>query len=301
MKLIAWSALAVASAELSCEDVKKQYHQEGIAVVCPDESNGNDANEKRREKYVGCFGNGEHGFTNDDVLEICAEISEQEIEAQSDLPIDRFLGGGSHVMLQSVKTVNLRNYGCWCNTASDWKVGRGEPVDGMDTVCRNVHHSYKCLAAEGCEKDLPWITGPERTETGWALTCAVNGDGQTFPDPDEAQCAVKACTIGNHLLSSMNNLFMGGNTISPDNVHTGFDFVQTNYMGNQVGTVPGDFNFDDMCIALPGDRDVKCCGPYPFRREYDINTAECCVESGFEKIRSCGQCFQDDLVYPSQC
>jgi len=299
MKLIAWSALAVASAEIPCEEIQNNYHREGIAVVCPDLSNGGeDANLERRQRYVECFGNGEHGFTNDVVLEICAEISAQEIE---DAPIDRFLGGGSHVMLQSVKTINLRNYGCWCNTASDWKVGRGEPVDGMDTVCRNVHHSYKCLAAEGCEKDLPWITGPERTETGWALTCAVNGDGQTFPDPDEAQCAVKACTIGNHLLSSMNNLFMGGNSISPDNVHTGFDFVQTDYMGNQVGSVPGDFNFDDMCIPIQGVRDVKCCGPYPFRREYDINTAECCVENGFEKIRGCGMCFEDDLVYPKQC
>ena len=203
--------------------------------------------------------------------------------------------------MQSDLVRNIREYGCWCNTASDWQVGRGEPVDSMDTACRNVHHSYKCLAAEGCNKDLPWVTAPELIDGSFQWTCAINGDEKIFPDPVEADCAVKACTIGTHLIASIHNLYLGGEAITPAHVHIGTDFEQMDFMGNVVGTIPGEFDFDAECVAIPGIRDKKCCGPYPYRREFDVNIGECCVENGFERIRSCGQCFVDDLSYPSEC
>ena len=292
MKLIALSAIAVVSADQSsdCSAVQQAVHTEGHAVLCPDFSNSDtDANAERRQQFVACFGNGSPNFTEEDILELC----DQE-------KADRYVS--AEVLTQSAMMTNLKSYGCWCNTASDWQIGRGQPVDGLDTACRNVHHSYRCLAAEGCDKDnLAWITAPEMVNGRLVWGCSVNDNGQTFPDPVQAGCAVKACTIGTHLYGSIMNLFMGGAGISPANVHIGTDFEQTDLLGNVVGTVPGEFDFDAECVAIPGERDVKCCGPYPFRREYDINTAECCAESGYEKIRSCGQCYAGDLVYPSEC
>merc|ERR1712004_185191 len=291
MKLLAISSLALAAAKVTDECVKcrETVHEsdKGHLAICPSptldpEDDANRADP--RKQFVDCFSQGT--FSEEDVVEACANESSDERSVTS-------------AIMQSSSTRNLRSYGCWCNIATDWQVGRGEPVDGLDTACRNVHHSYKCLTAEGCDKNIGWITGPELVEGMWQWTCAINKE-QAF-DPVEGDCAVKACTVGTHLYSAISNLYLGGESINPANVHIGTDFEQMSFMGDVVGTVPGEFNFDNECVALPGDRDVKCCGPYPFRREYDINSAECCLESGFEKIRSCGQCFVDDLVYASVC
>jgi len=199
----------------------------------------------------------------------------------------------------SASLANLQFYGCWCHAGSDWRTGRGDPVDALDFTCRNVHHSYTCLAKEGCDKDMNWVQVPvwDFATSTLQLTCDYNRN--YYADQADGECAVKACTIGAHLQASITDLFMGGNSINPSFTHIGSNFERQDFNSGALVEIPGTFSFENGCTARPGQRDVACCGEYPFRREVDVNRNECCRENGFEHIRGCGQCMED-LVF-SQC
>jgi len=285
MKLISIWTLAATSLSYTFNDVANSPNHFEAVCAC------NEGGEALRNEIAANSDN-----TADQILEGCTYISERTGILYADCPYRT-----ATYIQQVTLTANLQAYGCWCNAASGWAQGRGEPVDGIDTVCRNVHHSNACLAAEDCEIDGAWMTFPVMSANGFEFICQ---NDQLYNDAKDIDCANKRCTIGTHLVSGIMNLFMSGEALNSDNVHQGFEFNQVNPMNGQVvpnTSIPGSFDFEAECVAEPGVREIDCCGPYPFRREYNIRTSECCVEDFVERIRSCGMCMSNELSNPSGC
>ena len=43
----------------------------------------------------------------------------------------------------------VNEYGCWCYFQDDHHKGRGQPVDALDHLCKQLHDGYTCAIGGG--------------------------------------------------------------------------------------------------------------------------------------------------------
>jgi len=207
------------------------------------------------------------------------ELGEDEEEEQNELGARAFSGSIGKTIL------TIHEYGCWCYFY-EYGRGKGEPVDVIDELCKQLQFGYECAIRDGEDEGsfcTPWEV---------AYNSAVGGSGLTIAEecaqnnPSDL-CATRACTVEGNFVAHLLDLFVSG--------------VYTN------GIYKHDYGFDpDVSCAVGNsrvnafDQDhnqyISCCGYYPDRKPF--NTAQgdraCCFDRTYSTLVS--NCCPDGRV-----
>lgn len=166
----------------------------------------------------------------------------------------------------------VNEYGCWCYFQNDHHKGKGQPIDGIDTLCKRLHDGYTCAMIDGAamgETCVPWeVTYQSATGAG----LAINMDIATIRSECDTQnpvvgCANWACKIEGYFVQQLLFYFVNGGLIDSNQMHS-------NGFNPNVGCPTGD--------GVQSERD--CCDEQPLRfpfKTYDDARA-CCINHTFD-------------------
>ena len=157
----------------------------------------------------------------------------------------------------------INKYGCWCYfDPSDFNMGRGDPINGVDRLCRILHEGYKCAILDGKDEgekcvpyEVQYLDGSNRGLGKLHEKCAER-------NPDNA-CAERACIIEGHFVLSIFMAFF-----NPAEKHS-LQFLHEN-----------GFDRDSECFNSKAGQKSEpfCCGNYPIRKPYNNKDGnkKCC-------------------------
>lgn len=181
----------------------------------------------------------------------------------------------------------INQYGCWCYfDPTDFKLGKGVPINGVDSLCRTLHEGYKCAImdsrAEGIDcvpYEVAYLPGTNRGLPGLIDKCKER-------NPTDI-CAERACIIEGYMVLNVFQAFF-----DPSQNH---DLLFLHENG---------FDRESECInTKPAQRhDPFCCGTYPIRRPYNNanGNRQCCGSLSYNAdINEC--CDEDTEVISSVC
>lgn len=196
---------------------------------------------------------------------------------------------------QGIATITynpLDDYGCWCNFAEKYHLGRGPAIDEYDAACKQMTRGYECaiLDEPAC---VPWeetyqpdwltntiaVIGVSNNPESVVSTCTVNNSG--------SNCKIMACIIEGTFISQVWDLNLAQLPMNSNYKHVnGFDpRSQANCPVN---------------TQIHGDADDACCGAYPNRRPFRFKAGvrECCERNNKATIYNSGifQCCPDGSV-----
>ena len=167
----------------------------------------------------------------------------------------------------------FRGYGCWCNLNSLFRAGHGQPQDDVDENCRKLHLGYDCIKMDATDdgttcdtRDDNYLVIPAMNYSIIELQCRMISEmlygptGENLPQA-KIDCAIRLCAVESRFLSWFLIDAMNSSSLDDSYIHD---------------TYGGSFNFDDNCHNRPGEREMGCCGIYPFRFPYNVATQECC-------------------------
>lgn len=185
----------------------------------------------------------------------------------------------------------LNGYGCWCNF-DNYKAGRGQPKDALDSSCKRLHDNYLCiseqfkLAGEVCEphqvdyvssmiyvyiadaifqKIVGRMEEAETKKARFEQYCRDKNPGET--------CATEACLAEAHFLYDVSPLYGYPADSEPGAPMSAFSHSESN----------PQFDFASECnTGNMGNIDIQCCGVTPDRHRYDSNknSKACCDVNG---------------------
>jgi len=181
----------------------------------------------------------------------------------------------------------LRGYGCNCfpmDSNDEWDgmavwnfASRGEPVDELDSACKEAFKRYKCLEQDFASGQLtdeatcqPGMLFEYHLDAAGNIVCGPEGNPE-YASGDNA-CKLAACEIERAF--SMRAFAVVGNTMNNSGKKLAFQD------GNKK-------NYEIECVARPGPPRDACCGSYPDRKPYSADLQSCC-ENG--NVRSFGSC-----------
>jgi len=153
-------------------------------------------------------------------------------------------------------------YGCWCNFDEDVTLGRAQPVDVYDRICRNYQLCMRCARRDGkvsgntCDPVGQNYVAQNSISSSTGIGCTVSGE----------ECEEHVCNCDQNLLAELLDLLFSGTGEVPDDSYkhdNGYDFE-----GNCVASA---VTFDD----------VVCCGEYPTRYPYSPSNSnkDCCRDT----------------------
>jgi len=181
---------------------------------------------------------------------------------------------------------SMNEMGCWCYFGDDSGRGKGNPVDGLDHLCRVLHENYECAMrdaeAEGTTC-IPWDQTYESAVGGASVTlseaCDIANTGNN--------CAIRSCIIEGTFVSSILAFFIleGGSIIDANKHSSGFD-----------PTVE--------CVTKPGagPSEKSCCGEYPNRFPFKTlgGDRQCCGTKTYNAL-SLNCCDSDASTVKFNC
>lgn len=160
---------------------------------------------------------------------------------------------------------HIWGYGCWCNFGSKAGIGRGNPVDATDALCKSLQQCYRCAVWDGKQEGetcYPW-------ETKYDLLSVHNNKGlrrkcaRSNPNDD---CAFRTCCCETRFAEDLFRLYF-------ESAATGI----VNYSRNLKHK--HGFNWENECKYSPPDEFKKgCCGEYPERFPYNALKDSCPVD-----------------------
>lgn len=177
----------------------------------------------------------------------------------------------------------VNEYGCWCYFQDDHHKGRGQPVDALDHLCKQLHDGYTCAMHDARQSGdfscVPWnIFYNSAVGTGLGINMDIETlrteCGQQNPLPSFNPCANWACRIEGYFVQQLIFFFVNGNQMDSSLNHSnGFDPMVS-------------------CPTTTGiDSDKECCNEQPLRfpyktyeggrgccndRTYDTTVWQCC-------------------------
>lgn len=170
-------------------------------------------------------------------------------------------------------------YGCWCYFGDQHllRLAKGEPVDDMDTLCKQLHNNYECLIFD-TEDD----TDPDATCYGWQEDHSV-GFLATDTSTDEElvagcasvnadSCKAHACAIEATFVRDFGILMLTDYTP----IEEGFHYSEN---GGVLETNAAYDGFrKNNCWGVPGQANPNpnCCGSFPNRLIYNAQVRGCC-------------------------
>lgn len=220
-------------------------------------------------------------------MQTMTENLQKMVENATDPKLDRGFGSA---WAQSYLE-NINQYGCWCYFQDDHGKGRGIPANEVDTACKVLHDGYSCILMD-FETDANCIPWDIEYVSG-------NGLGLAASDPDNAsvesairkscsrsnrggrrRCQASSCMVESLFVLEMFRMFLEGVTFDKTLKHSeGFvpkegckkktsGAVDEN--GNPITPNPNNGGDDGAGNALSDDK--SCCGEYPRRYPYKLET-----------------------------
>lgn len=190
------------------------------------------------------------------------------------------------------------NYGCWCNFGEHLLKGSGDPVNKPDQFCRSLQLCLRCAKWDGANDPQPYNCIPsEQTYTSsqigshYEVDCSSNNSGDS--------CAEHVCSCNYHFVTSLFTLTFDTSYSYDDSfLHTN-NFDHKKKCGHSLSPKqpgnggPGSGNGGSPKI------ETACCGQYPKRYHYDVNspTKSCCNEHFLYNPLG-QQCCNGDSVVP---
>lgn len=178
---------------------------------------------------------------------------------------------------------HIWEYGCWCYFGEDYGLGHGAPVNHVDDACQALNLCYRCVAmdllSEGrndCNPGTEDYNAPVRKDPGvegMMIACQEENAGDN--------CKIYTCTCEAQFIATLVEFFF---------TNAGFDPSYKHSLG-QFDPVSG-------CPTSPGNTDKECCGHYPQRFPYSIDTRNCCEQSGKTYNPAVYECCVDGTVKP---
>jgi len=185
----------------------------------------------------------------------------------------------------TIETIN--ESGCWCYFTDDHGRGKGQPVDGLDEICKVLHDGYECAMRDAEEEGttcVPWEVDYVSAVGGVTTTLA---DACITANPVNL-CAARACAIEGTFVESILGFFVvGGGTFDDTHKHA------------------NGFNPKTDCpvkLGGGGPSPKKCCGEYPIRFPFKTLGGDrgCCGSRTFSTLTlSC--CDADASVVKFNC
>ena len=154
------------------------------------------------------------------------------------------------------------NYGCWCNFGKRLLMGAGAPVNIADSFCRNLQLCLRCARWDGKNDPNPYQCDPHgQSYKGVQVGSKFKVDCSAGNDPNH--CASHVCSCNTHFIMSLFTLIW-----DPD------------YQYDDSYKHDNGFNWDANCYNLPGEGETSCCGYYPTRYPYNVQSEfkQCCDE-----------------------
>lgn len=166
----------------------------------------------------------------------------------------------------------INEYGCWCYFQNDHSRAKGQPVDGIDVLCKRLHDGYTCAIMDSAdlgESCTPWeIQYNSAVGSGLAIGMDLH-TLRTECDTQNPQvgCANWACKIEGYFVQQLLLYFVSGGLINFDHRHAqGFE------PSNSCPTVMG----------VESER--QCCDEQPLRFPFKTygGARDCCVSHTFD-------------------
>ena len=175
----------------------------------------------------------------------------------------------------------INEYGCWCYFQNDHHKGKGQPTDGIDSLCKRLHDGYTCAMIDAQamgDTCVPWeVTYQSATGAGLAISMDLNTirtecDNQ---NPNTNDCVNWACKIEGYFVQQLLFFFVQGGQIDQNSMHSN-NFDPNVRCPVSQGTKSERECCDQQPLRFPfktyGDR--QCC----VNRTYDVNIFQCCAD-----------------------
>jgi len=198
---------------------------------------------------------------------------------------DQFRSQLGEYMTSIPNLENLRGYGCWCTLDSGFLGGYGQPINGIDALCKDLVENYRCVEADAIARNracpFQWSNYTISLFTDDALRrqfCTLSANAYTMVDSNyDTQCAIDRCQVDSEFIAAMFNNALDPTyqfDIEPKWTEYGGDFIRSDNC--RQNRVKGDANGSNL-----GPR--QCCGRYPDRAPLYHHSNGCCNENIYNK------------------
>lgn len=161
----------------------------------------------------------------------------------------------------------IDGYGCWCYFEENHGRGKSQPVNDVDSYCKQLHEGYDCAMIDAEESGLecvPWesdYNSSPSSEDTLVSDCIRK-------NPDD-ECAKAACIVEGNFISKVFRAFISGTSEHSSTFLHSEGFI-----------------VDDNCPTQQGIQSEKsCCGEWPTRHPFKTYDGErgCCGSKTFDK------------------
>jgi len=192
-----------------------------------------------------------------------------------------------------VTLAEIWGYGCWCNFPALGR-GSGPILDEFDHACNFLSRCNRCTAMDGEHADPSYVcdaaTEDFNVNVRWDMAnMGLTGDCAVSNDND---CDKHLCSCQMTFISKLLEYLWAGATVNPTNYHGNDDWNGNRCKGGEmpeVTTVPtipaeilttvaatADTVQTPFTVDQGHDEQFICCGFYPDRFSYNIDTWACC-------------------------
>ena len=177
-------------------------------------------------------------------------------------------------------------YGCWCDIGNQLKrSSNGDPVNALDSACRDLHHNYNCITIEdaGCNPRTLDASAGEYNLPISALSPLLTVEAACESGNVVDSCAYNTCVAEAYFLRQ---------TVAP--VYAG-DSDWTNMWNDSTlqHSPEGSFDYEGTCGVSTGGvsgscppegcdpqsstfHEKQCCGAFPVKVAFFTHRAMCC-------------------------
>ena len=191
--------------------------------------------------------------------------------------------------------IRIKNYGCFCfidndKTAAHKYRQHAEPLDELDTLCKKLFKSERCLQTD--HNDGAYTKSCDAYDgftwhidaTSGEITCGNADPAKRLRDGDDDpnNCEMALCETEKAFAIEVEALLNSGTfTANPEYKSMG-DLVYDGYCGAERGAdkVGGDGEKDTKPI-------MSCCGDGLERQTFNGLFDECCADGSVRAIGSC--------------
>merc|ERR1719361_904093 len=192
-----------------------------------------------------------------------------------------------------ITLAEIWGYGCWCNFPALGR-GSGPILDEFDHACNFLSRCNRCTAMDGEHADPSYVcdaaTEDFNVNVRWDMAAmGLTGDCAVANDND---CDKHLCSCQMTFISRLLESLWAGATVNPLNYHGNADWNGNRCKGGEMPeatTVPtidpellttfaatADTVQTPFTVDQGHDEQFICCGFYPDRFSYNIDTWACC-------------------------
>lgn len=164
----------------------------------------------------------------------------------------------------------IDDYGCHCIFGTNWRHGRGKPLNSVDYACKDLTNCYKCIFM-----DETYFYNPEKEKEE---RCDPTRQDFNFPSYEDAKNfgILEACQAVNNNDSCLSKLCSCDTKFTINLIDQFFNGLQFDLSVKHDGI--NSLFFEDNCPIAPitGRPEKSCCGEYPTRFPYRVDKGRAC-------------------------